>query len=127
MDVFCPCAWGGILNENTIPQLKCRAVVGAANNQLGEEIPDSYRLHDNQILYVPDYVANAGGLVSVAEELTAHREGRPYSAERVIEHVRGIGKTVDEILERSGGDTPPSIVAHEIGEERVNRGSFNAI
>jgi leucine dehydrogenase len=59
-DIFAPCALGGVLNASTIPQLKCRAVVGGANNQLAET-KDAERIQARGILYAPDYVVNAGG------------------------------------------------------------------
>lgn len=68
-DVFTPCALGGILNANTIPQLKCKIVAGAANNQLLTE-RDGDELMKRGILYAPDYVINAGGLINVSEEIT---------------------------------------------------------
>lgn len=66
-DIFSPCALGGILNEQTIPRLKCRAIAGSANNQLLEE-KDGAMLSDKGILYAPDYVINAGGLINVSIE-----------------------------------------------------------
>ncbi len=63
-DIFAPCALGGILNQQTIPRLRCRAIAGAANNQL--EVPeDSIRLKERQILYTPDFIANSGGIIGV--------------------------------------------------------------
>ena len=67
-DVFSPCAMGGILNSETIPQLRTKAVVGAANNQLLRE-EDAEELTKRNILYAPDFVANAGGLINVSNEL----------------------------------------------------------
>jgi len=63
-DVFAPCAVGGTLNRETIPQLQCRIVAGAANNQLAEPT-DADRLHQRGILYAPDYVINAGGAIAL--------------------------------------------------------------
>src|SRR3954469_8544013 len=63
-DVYAPCAVGGTLNAKTIPQLRCRIVVGSANNQLGEDA-DAQRLHERSILYAPDYVINAGGVLQL--------------------------------------------------------------
>lgn len=63
-DVYSPCAVGGTLNADTIPRLRCRAVAGCANNQLAEP-EDGDRLHAAGILYAPDYVANAGGVIQL--------------------------------------------------------------
>jgi leucine dehydrogenase len=66
-DVLAPCALGGVLDESTIPALRCRIVCGAANNQLlSEELADD--LHKRGILYAPDFIANAGGIIHAAEE-----------------------------------------------------------
>lgn len=67
-DILAPCAMGGILNEKTIPQLKCKAVAGGANNQLLKE-SDAELLHKKGILYAPDFIVNAGGLLNVAQEI----------------------------------------------------------
>ena len=90
-DVFAPCATGGILNSKTIPQLQCTIVAGAANNQLAE-LRDGDSLHQNRILYAPDYIINAGGaifLVSVESMGWTSARGR----QRVIE----IGATLKQI------------------------------
>jgi glutamate dehydrogenase/leucine dehydrogenase len=63
-DVYSPCAVGGTLNADSIPRLACRAVVGCANNQLAEPA-DAERLHERGILYAPDYVVNAGGIIQL--------------------------------------------------------------
>ncbi len=67
-DVFAPCAMGGILNDQTIPKLKCRAIAGCANNQLLKD-SDADELAARNILYAPDFVINAGGLINVTQEL----------------------------------------------------------
>ncbi|GAB6934110.1 leucine dehydrogenase [Calditerricola yamamurae] len=82
-DVFVPCAVGGILNDETIPRLQCRAVVGAANNQLLEDRHGD-ELARRGILYAPDYVVNAGGLIQVADELYG------FNRERVMKKTEAI-------------------------------------
>ncbi len=67
-DIYAPCALGGILNDNTIPELRCKAVAGCANNQLLTE-QHAEMLQQRNILYAPDYIINAGGLINVALEL----------------------------------------------------------
>lgn len=62
-DIYAPCALGATLNEETIPRLRCRAVVGSANNQLAED-GDADRLHERGILYAPDFIANGGGALA---------------------------------------------------------------
>jgi leucine dehydrogenase len=67
-DVFSPCAMGGILNDQTIPQMRCKAIAGSANNQLLKET-HAEKLQERGILYAPDFVVNGGGLINVAQEL----------------------------------------------------------
>ncbi len=73
-DVYAPCALGGILNERTIPEINAPIIAGAANNQLLDEFADGKRVLDRGILYAPDYVINAGGLINVAHELSGYNE-----------------------------------------------------
>ncbi len=76
-DIFCPCAIGGILNDKTIPKLKSELVAGCANNQLEDEERHSRMLHERGILYAPDYIINAGGVIQAIDEIQG------YNAERV--------------------------------------------
>ncbi len=73
-DVFAPCAIGGVINDETVPQLECDIVAGGANNIL-EERRHAGALRERDILYAPDYVINAGGLITVAAEHTGKRRG----------------------------------------------------
>jgi leucine dehydrogenase len=93
-DVLAPCALGGILNGDTIPRLRCRVVAGAANNQLLDERRDSERLRARGILYAPDYVVNAGGIVNVAAELLPGG----YDETAVLEHIQRIPEALREIF-----------------------------
>jgi len=68
-DIFSPCALGAILNDDTIPRLKCKAIAGAANNQLLDEQRHAQMLRERGIVYAPDYVINAGGIINVSLEL----------------------------------------------------------
>ena len=101
-DIFAPCAMGGILNETTIPRLKCSIVAGAANNQLGDEKGDGGRLVDRGILYAPDFVVNAGGLINVANEL----EG--YNQERALGQATHIYNVLRAVFERAKSDNIPT-------------------
>jgi leucine dehydrogenase len=92
-DIFAPCALGAILNNRTIPQLKCKIVAGSANNQLESET-DGRALAARGILYVPDYAINAGGLINVAAELDG------YNHERVLTKVGRIYNTIDHVFEQ---------------------------
>jgi leucine dehydrogenase len=91
-DVLAPCALGGILDATSIPTLRCRIIAGAANNQLATP-EDAARLHEAAILYAPDFVINAGGVLHV---LGLEMEG--WSRERLDDALRGIGRTLTEIF-----------------------------
>jgi len=92
IDVFVPCALGGILNDETIPQLKCKIIAGSANNQLAEPY-HATALEKREILYAPDYLINAGGLINVTYE------GPDYDIAAVKNHVESIYYTLLEIFE----------------------------
>lgn len=83
-DIYSPCALGGILNEKSIPELQAPIVAGAANNQLLDEFRDGVKLRERGILYAPDYVINAGGLINVAHELSGYSEDLAKSDTRKI-------------------------------------------
>lgn len=114
-DVFAPCALGGALNDETIPQLKCAAVAGAANNQL--TAPEHAKLLDEAgILYAPDFLINAGGLINVADEL------RGYDAARALAQVEGIYHTLRRVFQTAKLDKMTTFeAANQIAEERIRR------
>jgi glutamate dehydrogenase/leucine dehydrogenase len=113
-DVFAPCATGGVLNSETIPSLRCRVVAGAANNQLGQPA-DAERLAERGILYAPDYVVNAGGVIHLVGYEMLH-EGFIDVRRRLL----GIGETLGEVFalaEAQGistGAAADEIVAHRL-------------
>lgn len=112
-DIFAPCAMGNALNERTIPQLNCRAVVGSANNQLATD-EDADRLAARGILYAPDFVVNAGGIINIAEEIAG------YSWQRAADHLDDIANTVAGILDTAQErGVNPQEAAVEIAEERI--------
>ncbi|MFC3228895.1 Glu/Leu/Phe/Val dehydrogenase [Marinibaculum pumilum] len=111
-DIFAPCALGGVLNADSIPALDARIVAGSANNQLATA-EDGARLADRGILYAPDYVINAGGIINVAAEL-----GGRYDRAAVEVKVRAIADTLTEIFQAAGdGDT--AAVADRIALQRL--------
>lgn len=114
-DVFVPCALGGILNDNTIPQLRCAAVAGSANNQL--LAPHHAKLLDEaQILYAPDFIINAGGLINVADEL------RGYDSARAMAQVEGIYHTVRRVIQTARFEKITTAeAADRLAEERIRR------
>lgn len=111
-DVYAPCAIGATLNSETIPQLHCRIVAGSANNQLAEP-EDSRLLLERQILYVPDYIINAGGAKSFA--LMDRGMG---DLDEVMQLMSGIGETVSEILEEAAA---AGISPTEAADRRVQQ------
>ncbi len=111
--VFSPCALGGVLGEATIARLKARVVGGAANNQLVDDA-SGRALLARGITYLPDYVANGGGLIGCDAEWYGHGE------DKVLERVRGIFDTCTEILERARSDrVATNEAADAIGRARL--------
>lgn len=116
-DVFAPCALGAVLSTDTIAQLRCAAVCGSANNQLAEPA-DAQRLASRGVLYAPDYVVNAGGVINIAEE--RHPSGAPYDQQRALDRVAGIAATLRRVLDRAEADgTTPAAAADRLAEERI--------
>ena len=114
VDIFAPCAMGGIINDETIPKLKCAIIAGAANNQLEKEKKHGKDLLDKGILYAPDYVINAGGLINVYNELQG------YNREKALAQAEDIYQILTEVLnfaEREGVPTP--IASNRYAEERI--------
>ncbi|TSD03757.1 MAG: leucine dehydrogenase [Parcubacteria group bacterium Greene0714_36] len=116
VNVFSPCAMGGDFSGRTVPRLKCDIVCGGANNQL-MSAQDGERLHERGILYIPDYVANAGGLINVSEEW--NKKG--YDRDEVMKKVKAVGKTVRRIIERARKQrAPTSMIADRLAEKVFN-------
>jgi leucine dehydrogenase len=112
-DVFAPCALGGVLNAATIPRLRVEIVAGAANNQLRED-RDGERLRERDILYAPDYVANAGGVIGGCREVLG------WSEETARERIEGIYDTMLAVLRLAGEqDVPPHAAADRLAEQRL--------
>jgi glutamate dehydrogenase/leucine dehydrogenase len=112
-EIVAPCALGAGLSSESIPALEAQIVCGAANNQLATDA-DGDRLADAGVLYVPDYVANAGGVINIAEEVDG------YDRERAFDRVAGIGGNVTAVLDRAAADgVTPVAAADRIVEERL--------
>ena len=122
VDVFAPCALGAAINDQTIDQLKATIVAGAANNQLATTAHGQI-LHDRGILYAPDYVVNAGGIIDVYYQrkmLSADYSAANYSSD-LSTKVEGIGATLREIFVRSEAQNVPTfVIADRVAEERFN-------
>ncbi len=92
-DIYAPCALGATLNDKTIPLLTCKAVAGAANNQLADENVHAKMLKDRGIVYAPDYVINAGGIINVSVEF--HEGG--YNEDVALKKIHNIDEALTEI------------------------------
>jgi len=112
-DIFAPCALGAVLNDATIPELRCSIVAGSANNVLAES-HHGEALSERGILYAPDYVINAGGLINVADEL----EG--YNERRAVNRVMRIEDSIRRVIAISRrDDVPTNIAADTLALERI--------
>ncbi len=117
VDVLAPCALGAILDSRSIPGVRARVIAGAANNQLARD-EDGEALMRAGILYAPDYVINAGGIISVAHE---YRGGTGWA--QVKAEIDRIPARLTEIFERARReDRPTSAVADEMARERLAQG-----
>ncbi len=112
-DIFAPCALGAIINDDTIPQLKAKVIAGAANNQL-KETKHGDQISELGIVYAPDYVINAGGVINVADELYG------YNKDRALKRVETIYDSISKIFEISKRDNIPTYMAADrMAEERI--------
>ncbi len=115
VDILAPCARGATLNENTIPHLQCAAIVGSANNQLADEEADSHRLAVRGILYAPDFLINAGGLINVYTEL----EG--YNRKRALSRTEYIYQALLHVFTAAEKrDITPHHAAMQLAQERIS-------
>ena len=112
-DVFAPNAMGGVLNDETIPRLAAKVVAGSANNQLAED-RNGADLAARGILYAPDYVINAGGIINISHE------GRAYNRDEAMAHCARIHDTLAEIFQRAEREgRPTNEIADLLAEERI--------
>jgi leucine dehydrogenase len=113
VDVLAPCALGGAINEANVDRLRCQIICGSANNQLAHDgLSEDLAAHG--ILYAPDFIANAGGLINVGIEL----EG--YSEEKARRRTAGIEQTMAHILsEAEVAGTTPLAAAHQLARQRL--------
>lgn len=113
IDIYAPCALGGALSDETVPVLRAKVVAGAANNQLAQPGIEKL-LEERDILYVPDYVINAGGVIQVADEITG------FNFERAKLRVTKIFDTTKQILALAAAEgVPPAVAADRLAEHRI--------
>ena len=126
-EIYAPCALGGILNDDTLPRLRCQIVAGSANNQcLTETLGDDLRERD--ILYAPDFVINAGGVINIGIEL----ESEGYDEARAMTKVQGIYGVVHDVLEMANCNNIATnraaiaLAEHKLDLARQRRASVSA-
>lgn len=113
--IFAPCAIGAILNDRTIPELRAAVVAGAANNQLAEPRHDAM-LRDRGVLYAPDYVANAGGIINAAAEINRISDREAW----VETKLAALSRTLNAVFDRAeAGGAPPGETADRLVEARL--------
>jgi leucine dehydrogenase len=119
-DVLSPCAVGGVLNGETIPHLRCRAIAGGANNQLRSP-SDAELLRSRGIAYAPDFVINAGGVLH-----GGGLEEQGWARAQLDAKLEGIGDSVYDIFERAGRDgISTDAAARRIALDRIQRATSN--
>jgi len=114
IDIYAPCALGATVNDETLGKLKCKIICGAANNQLADEKGHGEMVGKQGILYAPDYVVNAGGIINVFYEL----EG--YNRERAMIHAEKIYDTTFNLFQLAKKEGIPTyMAANRIAEKRI--------
>jgi leucine dehydrogenase len=115
-DVFAPCALGAVVNDDTLPTLKCSIIAGCANNVLADEEKQAPALEKKGVLYAPDYVINAGGLINVANEL----EG--YNRERAVQQAASIYNVLMQVYTIARDEKITTVKAADaLAERRIQR------
>ena len=115
-DIFAPCALGGVINDETIPKFKFRIIAGPANNQLADEQKHGHLLKEKGILYAPDYVINAGGLINVANEIEGYHRQRALSQ---VENIYTILRRVLQVSKVEG--IPTNVASDRIAARRIEQ------
>lgn len=116
LDIFSPCALGGVVNDDTIPHLSCDIIAGGANNILDDEQKHGQQLQDRSILFAPDYVINAGGIINISSEMHG------YNEELAMEKTERIYDTVLTVFDYSENHNLTPVEASNIlAEERIRK------
>jgi glutamate dehydrogenase/leucine dehydrogenase len=117
VDIYMPCALSYSLNKKTVKELNCKIIIGSANNQL-ESMGIADKIYKKGIFYGPDYVVNAGGLISVVDEY----EHKDFNAKRIDEKVKRIKKTLEKIIQKSDQEKKsPARIANKIAEKIISK------
>lgn len=114
VDIYSPCALGSTVNDETLAKLKCKVIAGAANNQLQNEVKHGKQCMEMGIVYAPDYLINAGGVINCFFEVIG------YNKERVMELTKDIYNTTLAIFDKAEKENIPTyLAANKIAEERI--------
>lgn len=114
MDIYAPCALGATINDDTVYKLKAKVIAGAANNQLADEDKHGRILQERNIIYAPDFLINAGGIINVYAEL------ENYDKQEIIRKTENIYNTTEEILIRAkANNVTTNVAALNIAKERI--------
>jgi len=114
VDIYSPCALGATVNDETLAKLKCKVIAGAANNQLQDEVKHGKQCMDMGIVYAPDYLINAGGVINCYFEVTG------YDKDRVMDLTKNIYNTTLAIFEKAEAENIPTyLAANKLAEERI--------
>jgi leucine dehydrogenase len=114
MDIYSPCALGATVNDNTLDRMNCSIIAGAANNQLQKEEIHGVKVMERGIIYAPDYMLNAGGLINCYQELLGYDKDAAMSKTELIYNT-----TLDIINKSTEGNIPTYLVANKMAEERI--------
>ena len=116
VDIYAPCAMGATINDDSISRLKCQVIAGAANNQLKDEVRHGNLLVDRGIVYAPDFVINAGGIINVSFE-------DDYCVEKSTKKVEEIYNTLLDVFTKADAlNKPTGIIADEMAREIIKNG-----
>ena len=118
-DILSPCALGGTINVNSLKNIKCNIIAGAANNQLGDDTLVPKMLQEKKILYVPDFLINAGGIISVY-----HEQINDIDEKKVMEMTESIYDKVSDVLDHSiKNSTTTNSSAIQLAKDRIKENS----
>jgi len=123
MDIYAPCALGATINDETIEKLTCGIVAGAANNQLKDEKKHGQRLVDKGIVYAPDFLINAGGVINCFVELEGYNRERAYQKAEIIYQ-----RTIDILELATAENLTPQVAAMQLAQQRIDAvAAMNAV
>lgn len=115
MDIYAPCALGATINDDTLAKLKCSIIAGAANNQLAKEAEHGQKVMERGIIYAPDFLINAGGIINCYSEVIG------YNRDAAMQQTENIYATTLDIIKKSKEDNIPTyLAANKMAEARID-------